>query len=134
MTHSFARRRASDLKSAREAVDRAKRTEALQRGKDLDISDHLVLQAQVTLDRSATVGQVDVLLDSAEDAAVLTDALERAIQLGITGERVDRAKARLRAMTGLNDTLIELRSAVKRSEEHTSELQSLMRISYAVFC
>src|SRR3546814_9638530 len=25
-------------------------------------------------------------------------------------------------------------SAMKRSEEHTSELQSLMRISYAVFC
>src|SRR3546814_10165332 len=25
-------------------------------------------------------------------------------------------------------------SASKRSEEHTSELQSLMRISYAVFC
>src|SRR3546814_4393532 len=24
--------------------------------------------------------------------------------------------------------------AIKRSEEHTSELQSLMRISYAVFC
>src|SRR3546814_5464638 len=29
----------------------------------------------------------------------------------------------------------QLKSAVgKRSEEHTSELQSLMRISYAVFC
>src|SRR3546814_9762960 len=26
------------------------------------------------------------------------------------------------------------RIAAKRSEEHTSELQSLMRISYAVFC
>src|SRR3546814_6145714 len=26
------------------------------------------------------------------------------------------------------------RFAVERSEEHTSELQSLMRISYAVFC
>src|SRR3546814_8150728 len=26
------------------------------------------------------------------------------------------------------------RSAFERSEEHTSELQSLMRISYAVFC
>src|SRR3546814_1246518 len=26
------------------------------------------------------------------------------------------------------------RAAQKRSEEHTSELQSLMRISYAVFC
>src|SRR3546814_4217021 len=29
---------------------------------------------------------------------------------------------------------VALRSFVKRSEEHTSELQSLMRISYAVFC
>src|SRR3546814_4176226 len=28
----------------------------------------------------------------------------------------------------------ELDEAVERSEEHTSELQSLMRISYAVFC
>src|SRR3546814_10205797 len=27
-----------------------------------------------------------------------------------------------------------LRGAVARSEEHTSDLQSLMRISYAVFC
>src|SRR3546814_9362929 len=27
-----------------------------------------------------------------------------------------------------------LRTAIQRSEEHTSELQSLMRISYAVFC
>src|SRR3546814_3175338 len=26
------------------------------------------------------------------------------------------------------------RNAIQRSEEHTSELQSLMRISYAVFC
>src|SRR3546814_3215709 len=30
------------------------------------------------------------------------------------------------------DTAIAIRTA--RSEEHTSELQSLMRISYAVFC
>src|SRR3546814_2369795 len=28
----------------------------------------------------------------------------------------------------------DLVAAVRRSEEHTSELQSLMRISYAVFC
>src|SRR3546814_7634995 len=28
----------------------------------------------------------------------------------------------------------QLRGHVQRSEEHTSELQSLMRISYAVFC
>src|SRR3546814_3391478 len=34
-----------------------------------------------------------------------------------------------------SDTLAHLtRPPVPRSEEHTSELQSLMRISYAVFC
>src|SRR3546814_13852654 len=38
--------------------------------------------------------------------------------------RQGRAAARLAAMAG----------GVARSEEHTSELQSLMRISYAVFC
>src|SRR3546814_1377642 len=30
--------------------------------------------------------------------------------------------------------LTTLKNAAMRSEEHTSELQSLMRISYAVFC
>src|SRR3546814_4478162 len=34
---------------------------------------------------------------------------------------------------GLSTTVADLRFA-KRSEEHTSELRSLMRISYAVFC
>src|SRR3546814_7641044 len=32
------------------------------------------------------------------------------------------------------DGIEELFDAVERSEEHTSELQSLMRTSYAVFC
>src|SRR3546814_5408102 len=38
---------------------------------------------------------------------------------------------------GRSDTLIsqlDIAPTVMRSEEHTSELQSLMRISYAVFC
>src|SRR3546814_4518936 len=33
-----------------------------------------------------------------------------------------------------SDTVIVCRTDGQRSEEHTSELQSLMRISYAVFC
>src|SRR3546814_4919098 len=35
---------------------------------------------------------------------------------------------------GLMGALLEVSLVSKRSEEHTSELQSLMRISYAVFC
>src|SRR3546814_6079378 len=31
-------------------------------------------------------------------------------------------------------SLLDRETGVRRSEEHTSELQSLMRISYAVFC
>src|SRR3546814_7875269 len=44
-------------------------------------------------------------------AAIRKDRLRRAIDLLVTNE-----------------------AALTRSEEHTSELQSLMRISYAVFC
>src|SRR3546814_4985923 len=33
-----------------------------------------------------------------------------------------------------NSQIAALRNAKARSEEHTSEIQSLMRISYAVFC
>src|SRR3546814_9855270 len=32
------------------------------------------------------------------------------------------------------NTNLRIKLAIPRSEEHTSELQSLMRISYAVFC
>src|SRR3546814_4928145 len=35
---------------------------------------------------------------------------------------------------GIPDGSYDRRSIIARSEEHTSELQSLMRISYAVFC
>src|SRR3546814_2515734 len=38
------------------------------------------------------------------------------------------------ALGQLRPIAVDLRLGVARSEEHTSELQSLMRISYAVFC
>src|SRR3546814_10059290 len=38
---------------------------------------------------------------------------------------------RIARLTRLRD---QMSSCIGRSEEHTSELQSLMRISYAVFC
>src|SRR3546814_3137019 len=48
--------------------------------------------------------------------------------------KIDPAKptlVRMHVMSLLTDLF---RAASPRSEEHTSELQSLMRISYAVFC
>src|SRR3546814_10537045 len=40
----------------------------------------------------------------------------------------------LQMPTFLAARLLSTGAAIRRSEEHTSELQSLMRISYAVFC
>src|SRR3546814_2825795 len=44
------------------------------------------------------------------------------------------AGAIVRPIHRLADAAERIRAAKGRSEEHTSELQSLMRISYAVFC
>src|SRR3546814_2663794 len=49
-------------------------------------------------------------------------------------QRADSDSAsRYKIMGEASGLLADLRAA-QRSEEHTSELQSLMRISYAVFC
>src|SRR3546814_6348848 len=55
--------------------------------------------------------------------------------------RASRPGARIRLITRSSDVLREHAATYsadlmlsERSEEHTSELQSLMRISYAVFC
>src|SRR3546814_8687266 len=45
-----------------------------------------------------------------------------------------KRRHRLTWRGGLIGTLLPMALATSRSEEHTSELQSLMRISYAVFC
>src|SRR3546814_7258122 len=47
-------------------------------------------------------------------------------------DRVEGGRARL--ASGARMDLGKRHRGVRRSEEHTSELQSLMRISYAVFC
>src|SRR3546814_5924634 len=67
--------------------------------------------------------------------------LERARMLIVAhGDALDAfASVRRRLVVGISDHAVGaelplLLQRVKRSEEHTSELQSLMRISYAVFC
>src|SRR3546814_6899570 len=68
-------------------------------------------------------------------SAILVDALTAWLNRRGASELEDRFAIRLDRLTQAigrvdRDTLVIL----ERSEEHTSELQSLMRISYAVFC
>src|SRR3546814_3627092 len=46
----------------------------------------------------------------------------------------DPGQSRLRGRSRYGEEIPRRARAATRSEEHTSELQSLMRISYAVFC
>src|SRR3546814_8970624 len=56
----------------------------------------------------------------------------RAVEEAFTAHRIDAPpRAAIRRIVGLS--LVEAMRML-RSAEHTSELQSLMRISYAVFC
>src|SRR3546814_2125209 len=52
---------------------------------------------------------------------------------------IHRSSPNIRASTRMSanwrqGTMLQAAPSMSRSEEHTSELQSLMRISYAVFC
>src|SRR3546814_5960777 len=66
-----------------------------------------------------------------EDAGY--DAIAEPVELAIEGMScascVGRIEKALKSVPGVLEASVNL-----RSEEHTSELQSLMRISYAVFC
>src|SRR3546814_3571810 len=73
---------------------------------------------------------VTVTITPASDVVTRVAALsQRSNQLNFTDSRLDEAD--VRALVSSPDVQT---GAVWRSEEHTSELQSLMRISYAVFC
>src|SRR3546814_3921886 len=46
----------------------------------------------------------------------------------------ERARRRRRTQPDIERGVMVIREHLRRSEEHTSELQSLMRLAYAVFC
>src|SRR3546814_6242867 len=87
-------------------------------------------------------GLVGVALMNESPAAIETEIkLGAKVGANLTGYgtlyRVDGAQEKLYFENGKAKVTIPGRTLVGikiRSEEHTSELQSLMRISYAVFC
>src|SRR3546814_8564638 len=55
-------------------------------------------------------------------------------EVGVSSSQATRESARAAAKRAIGVRQWLRLIVMKRSEEHTSELQSLMRISYAVFC
>src|SRR3546814_5601471 len=73
------------------------------------------------------------IVEAGNSFGLFTDFAKR---LGLTVHRVKLSPGAGISLAPFADArrLIETPSDVQRSEEHTSDLQSLMRNSYAVFC
>src|SRR3546814_6507019 len=105
MTHSFPPRRSSDLSAD------AGRVHARP------------VENPIRIDTLATA--VEMVTDETMRTSVAETETMRAIALLSGGHDTTDTT---------NDEIPQARICATRSEEHTSELQSLMRISYAVFC
>src|SRR3546814_8865128 len=86
-------------------------------GRDADVARHIVTAARLQFGE-----------EGADAAARIEDVVDQE-QAVVGAERVDQ----IAEGEHLHLCFLAV-DAVVRSEEHTSELQSLMRISYAVFC
>src|SRR3546814_3097657 len=83
-----------------------------------------------SLSRSAWVASIDPLPGSDRPSASVRQFIELAVNMPEQLPQVGQAE---RSIASTSSSLY-CSSAAARSEEHTSELQSLLRISYAVFC
>src|SRR3546814_5447974 len=90
-------------------------------------------RGSLTIDDEGTPTQRNVLIDDGILKGYIQDRLNARL-MGVAptgnGRRESYAHAPMPRMTNT----FMLGGSDDRSEEHTSELQSLMRISYAVFC
>src|SRR3546814_1774923 len=75
--------------------------------------------------------KLELTLDEARSAVDITATCK--LQ-GRTGVEMEALTAVTVAALTVYDMCKAVDRGMRRSEEHTSELQSLMRISYAVFC
>src|SRR3546814_1910538 len=98
------------------------------------------LTAITYTERSRVAGErlFDVFPDNPdlEDATGVAGLFD-SIRIAAQGRRQHAMKAQRYDLRGSDGRFLERywqTVSVPRSEEHTSELQSLMRISYAVFC
>src|SRR3546814_4409848 len=80
---------------------------------------------------------VAAMIDQSQQASLCEDSQgdrcrRRRTRLGKT--RIDSPERWLHSLVAMASVTHPIPSRTRRSEEHTSELQSLMRISSAVFC
>src|SRR3546814_10530535 len=106
---------------------------------DKPLAGHNLMQAIARVNRVYGDKPGGLIVDLLGLADQLADALATYTQAGGTGEAVRKVQdeavpAMQEAFEALHGFFHGCEYEQARSEEHTSELQSLMRSSYAVFC
>lgn len=79
----------------------------------LAMTSRVIDDAKIIIDREGLVGSVRQLLESASDFKTLSDAIEKAIQLGISGDVMDSARARQLKMSNGSSVAEEIQSAIR---------------------
>src|SRR3546814_6487053 len=110
MTHAFPTRRSSDL------------------------AGRSLLGPSVRVPRPARRSPQGTVVGRPGPLPVLQAAGKGTVRMAVAGRRQGGGDAGAAGDAGRGDRLADAAADLARSEEHTSELQSLMRISYAVFC
>src|SRR3546814_9648809 len=104
---------------------------------NFDLSDYIVSNIQDPISRTQGVGDFMVFGSANAMRIWLDPAKLNSYQLTpsdvIAAVRAQNVQVSAGQLGGL-PTRDNVQLTATRSEEHTSELQSLMRISYAVFC
>src|SRR3546814_8243196 len=90
----------------------------------MKVDEHAFLRAVAVLEHQIELRTPDVFEIVVHELHDLEQLL--GVAAGLAHQCVD--------LLGRDVEIVMESTCVKRSEEHTSELQSLMRISYAVFC
>src|SRR3546814_7112701 len=97
--------------------------------------DRLFSLSHIRLDK------LNILLNQSNLQGILVVGIHKPTQHGECQGRdssrdqpLNRTESHLRNRIGFSHMHTTLTWIIDRSEEHTSELQSLMRLSYAVFC
>src|SRR3546814_7512999 len=105
---------------------------ALQHGSDPVVRERLALSLAISGDSEAALEAIEALVRRPARSAWRT----RAFVLALTGDTAGAPEATRAVMPAQAAAMQPFYARLPwlRSEEHTSELQSLMRISYAVFC
>src|SRR3546814_6893783 len=89
----------------------------------------------VNIEQGAERAFVERFLGALIDQTALLARVRPVVGVGLDEILTDLRADRLQKIAKVDqDRIVAVERPARRSEEHTSELQSLMRTSYAVFC